>query len=102
MWEDEYDDPNMEPYTVLHIRRTGERVRFQWLPRGRSNYKLDPYEGAPPGLFYFHVFYRDYGRRKWMSVEGRDEVEAFMVATKLLTKNKAKADKRRAKRNSTS
>ena len=98
-WEDEHDDPNTEPYTVLHIRRAGE---VKWRLATPRDIKKNPVWldevmiRVPPGLFTFHVFFRTYRKRSWFSVEGRDELEAFMVATKRLAKNKAAADKRRA------
>lgn len=94
-WEDEHDDPNTEPYTVLHIRNVGE-VKWRLNPRSWSDDDLPIMLPVPPGLFTFHVFFRTYRKRSWFSVEGRDELEAFMVATKRLAKNKAAADKRRA------
>lgn len=99
-WEEEYADPTTEPYTVLHIRRVGE---VKWRLATMRDIKKDPVWldevmiRVPPGLFNFHVFYRNYSKRAWFSVEGRDELEAFMVATKRLAKSKAASDRRRAK-----
>lgn len=100
-WEDEHDDPNAEPYTVLHIRRAGE---VRWRVATSKDIKKDPMWldevmiRVPPGRFHFHVFFRTYHKRSWFSVEGRDELEAFMIATKRLAKNKAKSDQRRLTR----
>lgn len=100
-WEDEHDDPNAEPYTVLHIRRAGE---VKW-KLAITKFKFTDLMGideimlpVPPGLFHFHVFFRTYQKRSWFAVEGRDELEAFMIATKRLAKNKAKSDQRRLTR----
>ena len=82
-----------EPYTVQEIRNKGE---VKWLLNEVSEYPM--MISAPPGLHRFHVFYRSYAKQSWFSVHARDELEAFMKATKQLAKNKAKADKRRAKR----
>lgn len=99
-WEEWHDDPATEPYTVVYIRRAGE-VKWRFNPKSWDTDEpvMIP---VPPGLFYFHVFFRSYRKRSWFSVEGRDELEAFMIATKRLAKNKAKADKRKAKLTSTS
>ena len=94
-WEDEHDDPNTEPYTVIHIRRVGE-VLWKFNPKSWSDDELPIMLPVPPGTYQFHVFFRNYRKRSWFSVNGRDELEAFMIANAHLAKNKAKADKRRA------
>lgn len=92
-WEDEHDDPNTEPYTVVHIRNLG--------PATIDVVEIDGQQtlvNRPPGQFVFQTFFRTYTQRSWFQVTARDEVDAFMQSTKRLARNKAASDRRRAKR----
>lgn len=96
-WKALHKDPNTEPYTIIHIRNAGGLL---WVLNEDGD---DPIMlPAKRGLFTFHVFFRTYKKRDYMIVHGRDEIDAFLQANKRLTKNKAAADKRRAKRTLTS
>ena len=98
-WQDLHNDPNTEPYTILHIRNAGELL---WVLDEGGKYSDPVLIPAKPGMFTFDVFFRTYSRGRRIMVHGRDELDAFMQANKQLTKNKAAADRRRAKRTSTS
>jgi hypothetical protein len=91
-WREEHDDPTAEPYTVLHIRRAGE-VKWRFNPKSWDTDEPVMFP-VPPGTFYFHVFFRTYRKKSWLSVEGRDELDAFILADKQLTRRKRQADNR--------
>jgi hypothetical protein len=97
-WQDEHDDPNTEPYMVIHIRNAGE-IMYRAVEQEDGTYDV---VNVPGGTYNFHVFYRTYNRRTWLSVEGRDELEAFMRADKILTRRKRGADKRLKNKTTTS
>lgn len=82
-----------EPYTVLSIELRGP---LRWV---FDNGVTSP---APPGLFNYNVYYRNYDRRSRIVVIAKDELEAFMLGQKRLVKTKKHYDKYGKKKEQTS
>lgn len=68
-------DEAVEPYTPTHVK---------------------PYQWREHTWFVYYTNYS--GREQYVWVEGRDELAAFISASKLIKRNKRKADKRRAEK----
>lgn len=81
-----------ETYTVLRVVR---HVPVEWdFVRSGGRYELVQ---APPGRFYFHVYYNTRTRNnRVMTVEARDELEAYMIGNERIKKNKAKSERMQA------
>jgi hypothetical protein len=76
-----------EPYTVLEVNR-GQKIRYVWdnLTQGVKDLTED--------LYYFNVRYRNYSRNMYFSTKAKDELEAFILGQKRLTRMKRRYDMR--------
>lgn len=84
----------VEPYTVMQI----EKVR-------QVKYAVDPYTYAlvrvPSGLFRFRVYYRNYTKMNYTFIDAKDELEAYILGQKHISKTKTAYDRRKAKKEQT-
>jgi len=76
-----------EPYTVLEVTR-GLRIRYIW------DADLSVAREVTGDLYYFDVRYRNYSRNMYFNINAKDELEAFILGQKRLTRLKYRYDKR--------
>ena len=85
----------VEPYTVMQI----EKVR-------EIKYSVDPYTHdlirVSPRLFRFRVYYRNYTKMKYTFIDAKDELEAYILGQKHISKTRTAYDRRKAKKEQTS
>lgn len=75
-WSERWHSKETEAYTIVNMHRQ-----------------------LPEAAGWFSVYYRNYTRRNMLTVSARDELDAFMQATKRLRVSKAKTDNRLANHN---
>lgn len=84
----------VEPYTVMQIEKVKE-----------IKYAVDPYTHdlirVSPSLFRFRVYYRNYTKMNYAFIDAKDELEAYILGQKHISKTKTAYDRRKAKKEQT-